>query len=130
MNKYDDTDYQIEREESIEYEEKKENIEKDIKTLNEVLIHYRETEEVRKVIKNILDERKADKKRIKELESKLEKANKQLDLDYVDKNYIPVQKVKDKIEELKKAKRETTRENWHYIYTIQLKILEEILEEK
>ena len=38
------------------------------------------------------------------------------------------QKVKDKIEELKNAKRETTRENWHYIYTIQLKILEELLE--
>ena len=37
------------------------------------------------------------------------------------------QKVKDKIEELKNAKRETTRENWHYIYTIQLKILEELL---
>ena len=27
--------------------------------------------------------------RIKELEAKLEEANKQLDLDYVDKNYIP-----------------------------------------
>ena len=41
---------------------------------------------------------------------------------------IPKQKIKDKIEELKNAKRETTRENWHYIYTIQLKILEELLE--
>lgn len=39
-------------------------------------------------------------------------------------------KIKDKIEELKNAKRETTRENWHYIYSIQLKILEELLEEK
>ena len=38
------------------------------------------------------------------------------------------QKVKDKIEELKNAKGETTRENWYYIYTIQLKILEELLE--
>lgn len=36
--------------------------------------------------------------RIQELEKELEKANKQLDLDYVDDNYIPKQKVKDKIE--------------------------------
>jgi len=36
--------------------------------------------------------------RIQELEEELEKANKQLDLDYVDDNYIPKQKVKDKIE--------------------------------
>ena len=43
-----------------------------------------------------------DKNRIKELEEELEKANRQLDLDYVDDNYIPKQKVKDKIEELKK----------------------------
>lgn len=43
------------------------------------------------------------------------------------RNSIPKQKVKDKIEELKNAKKETTRENWHYIYTIQLKILEELL---
>ena len=42
---------------------------------------------------------------------------------------ISKQKIKDKIEEIENAKRETTRENWHYIYTIQLKILEELLEE-
>lgn len=49
-------------------------------------------------IDNVLQEREQDKKRIQELEEKLEKANKQLDLDYVDDNYIPIQKVKDKIE--------------------------------
>lgn len=53
-------------------------------------------------IENVLQERKQDKKRIQELEKELEKANKQLDLDYVDDNYIPKQKVKDKIEELEK----------------------------
>lgn len=37
-------------------------------------------------------------KRIQELEEELDKANRQLDLDYVDDNYIPKQKVKDKIE--------------------------------
>lgn len=51
------------------------------------------------------------------------------ELEEVIENSIPTQKVKDKIEELENAKRETTRDNWHYIYTIQLKILEELLEE-
>lgn len=40
-------------------------------------------------MQNILAEREQDKKRIQELEEELEKANKQLDLDYVDENYIP-----------------------------------------
>ena len=59
--------------------------------------------ELNQAIKNILSEREQDKARIKELESKLEEANKQLDLDYVDENYIPKQKVKEmqaKIKEL------------------------------
>ena len=54
-------------------------------------------------MQNILLEREQDKARIKELESKLEEANKQLDLDYVDENYIPKQKAKEmqaKIKEL------------------------------
>ena len=67
------------------------------------IISPEEFEEVKKSIKNILSERKQDKERIKELESKLEEANKQLDLDYVDENYIPKQKAKEmqaKIKEL------------------------------
>ena len=59
--------------------------------------------ELNPAIKNILSEREQDKERIKELESKLEEANKQLDLDYVDENYIPKQKAKEmqaKIKEL------------------------------
>lgn len=39
--------------------------------------------------------------RIKELEEELEKANRQLDLDYVEENFIPKQKVKGKLKELK-----------------------------
>lgn len=39
-------------------------------------------------------------KRIKELEEELEKANRQLDLDYVEENFIPKQQVKEKIEEI------------------------------
>ena len=40
-------------------------------------------------------------KRIQELEEELEKANRQLDLDYVEENFIPKQKVKGKLKELK-----------------------------
>ena len=96
----------------------------------------------------LLEDREQDKARIKELEEEnkaLELQNKQLEY-YIEelkkynktvsdriieykKNSIPKQKVKDKIEELENAKRETTRENWHYIYSIQLKILQELLEE-
>ena len=53
--------------------------------------------------KFVIDFKGEDKERIKELESKLEEANKQLDLDYVDENYIPKQKAKEmqaKIKEL------------------------------
>ena len=109
-------------------------------------------------ISNVLAEREQDKKRIQELEKEneellevkiscsavniidnLQKENKSKQKAYDDcyceyKNYkqfesIPKQVVKDKIEELENAKRETTRENWYYIYSIQLKILEELLEE-
>ena len=46
-------------------------------------------------IAHILAEREQDKERIKELEEELEKANRQLDLDYVDENFMPRQVVKD-----------------------------------
>ena len=78
MNKYDDTDYQIEREESIEYEE------------DSVYAHKFA------IMQKQINEKE---KKIKELEEQLEKANKQLDLDYVDKNYIPKQKVKEIVKE-------------------------------
>lgn len=88
------------------------NIEKDIKFIEKMIKEYKtfgdlhnpdyeDTERIYKALENILS---------------------------AYRNSIPKQKVKDKIEELKNAKRETTRENWHYIYTIQLKILEELLE--
>ena len=51
-------------------------------------------------IENVLAEREQKDERIKELEEELEKANRQLDLDYVEENFIPKQKVMDKIEEL------------------------------
>ena len=52
-------------------------------------------------IENVLAEREQKDERIKELEEELEKANRQLDLDYVEENFIPKQKVKGKLKELK-----------------------------
>lgn len=54
--------------------------------------------EIPKAMANILAKLEQKDKIIQELEKELEKANRQLDLDYVDDNYIPKQKVKDKIE--------------------------------
>lgn len=72
---------------------------------------YKETKMQKNVIENIdkdyftefvdkLIEKLDDKdKRIQELEEELAEFNKQLDLDYVDENYIPKQVVIDKIKE-------------------------------
>ena len=51
-------------------------------------------------IENILAELEQKDKQIKELEEELEKATRQLDLDYVEENFIPKQIVLDKIDEL------------------------------
>ena len=82
------------------------NIEDDIKKLNKfneyenaVVLSEEALYEIQEAIEHILSEREQDKERIKELESKLEEANKQLDLDYVDENYIPKQKVEDYLKE-------------------------------
>ena len=50
-------------------------------------------------IHSFLNEYNRLQTKIKDLQSKLEEANKQLDLDYVDKNYIPVEKVKEIVKE-------------------------------
>lgn len=64
--------------------------------------------------------------RIQELEEELEKANKQLDLDYVNDNYITKEKVKDKIEELKNdIKNGNTR--YPYILEHKIEVLQELL---
>ena len=121
------------------------DIEKDIEILkkfNNLNILYgrlalteEEYNQIKQAIENILAEREEDKKKIKELEAKLEEANKQLDLDYVDENYIPKQKIKDKIEELRNEKEQLRIEKgvlWDSgIYKIDLKIeiLEELLQE-
>lgn len=87
-------------------------------------------------IENILAEREADKKRIQELEEKntiyaLNGNNVKLEL-YIKENYIPIQKVKDKIEELKKEYEIALEENSTKAFILKCKIsaFEELLEEK
>lgn len=53
-----------------------------------------------KALKKVLAEREQDKARIKELEEELEKANRQLDLDYVEENFTTKQKVKEGLEKI------------------------------
>lgn len=74
---------------------------KNIEKLRRIEFKHCVTDREIKAIQNILVELEQKDKRIQELEEELEKANRQLDLDYVDDNYIPRQKVKDKIEEHK-----------------------------
>ena len=83
------------------------NIEDDVNELKSIMYlrtesgfaySQKNTLELQKSIRHILAEREQKDKRIKELEEELEKANRQLDLDYVDENFIPKQAVIDLIE--------------------------------
>lgn len=124
------------------------NIEEDIrkvKELNSLLKFFKihgwipdlsrtmNTNETIDAIEHILSEREADKKRIEELEDRckehqvlLVSANNDLE------NSIPVQKVKDKIEELKKEYEIALEENSTKAFILKCKIsaFEELLEEK
>lgn len=100
---------------------------KNIEKLRRIEFKHCVTDREIKAIQNILVELEQKDKRIQELEEKLEKANRQLDLDYVDENYIPKQAVIDKIEELKKdIKNGNTR--YPYIEEHKIEILQELLE--
>ena len=86
-------------EEDIKLKEISERFNNGTETLEDIMNYCRNYEikfenglELRVVEKRYFDKLV---ERIKEVESKLEESNKQLDLDYVDKNYIPVEKVKD-----------------------------------
>ena len=96
--------------------------EDDLEELYDVLLHHRETEEVRIAIKHLLAERKQDKKKIQELEADLYSANCTIS-DYVDS--IPKQKVKDKIGVLEVEEKYDYLDNKKAIQT-----LEELLEDK
>lgn len=56
--------------------------------------------------KEYLAEREQKDKRIKELEEELEKANRQLDLDYVEENFIPKTTSKRQIERIEDRARQ------------------------
>ena len=123
------------------------DIEEDIKILEKDLFYYNEIKEnfdegtvkFYEALKHILAEREADKKRIKELEEKnktLKNFTESIFNGDVIKDFIPKQKVKDKIEELKELK----ERKYNLIYTqpletikrinAQIKVLEELLEDK
>lgn len=100
----------------------------DIKNVRSFLFEFKDGTELRLVEKENYDKLV---ERIKELEAKLEEANKQLDLDYVDKNYIPKQKVKDKIEEIKLSGGNNGKDNVENLAReLATEVLEELLEEK
>ena len=80
-------------------------------------------------ISHILAERKQDKKKIKELEETLEKANNQLDLDYVDQNYISKQKIKEKLKEVIRLREKTITSEGYNIANGEAVVLQELLEE-
>ena len=99
--------------------------EEDLEVLNEVLLHNRETEQVRIAIEHILAEREQKDKRIQELEEE----------NYVQKiqiyeNYIPKQDVIDKIEEISMDKGNRYYYKFLEIRDIQytIDILRELLE--
>ena len=120
------------------------NIEDDIKKLNKfneyenaVVLSEEALYEIQEAIEHILSEREQDKARIKELEEEnrmlaLEGSRVRLEL-YIKGNYIPVQKVKDKIEELKKDYEDSKDENGeteYYYPDYTIRKLEELLEDK
>ena len=108
------------------------NIEDDIKILNKfceyedaVVLTEDALEEVQDALQNILAEREQDKKRIKELEEELEKANRQLDLDYVDENFIPKQVV---INTINDNGFEVYTKEYGNVEVVSIDVLQELLE--
>ena len=71
------------------------NIEEDIKIIESMMEEYENCSVLEIDMQVDITFRKKQAKAIEHILSELKKANKQLDLDYVDKNYIPVEKVKD-----------------------------------
>lgn len=97
--------------------DKESSIEEDIKMMYHIIEFYKRLDTMHgndkckeiKAVENILSERKADKKRIKELEEENYLQRKQIMSAY-NKGWIPVQKIKDKIEEIEKEYNEIISE--------------------
>lgn len=62
-----------------------------------------------------------------QLEEKLQEAENQLDLDYVDNNYIPKSKVKEKLEELNKIDQQTLTDISYIAINSKIQVLKELL---
>ena len=105
--------------------------------LNKIEIRGEQLYLLKIAIKKFLEERKQDKEKIKELEAKLEFKN-WGDLDNIQfeeymNQFIPKQKVKDKIEELKEVRKiALERKMMSSVESFEITIghLEELLEEK
>ena len=98
---------------------------------NRVNLNVSGLKEIQQDLKYLLAEREQKDKRIQELEEELEKANKQLDLDYVDENYIPKQVIIDKVNEINKKYEDSKDENGEspYFYPdFTITILQKLLE--
>lgn len=107
------------------------NIKDDLKILEEFaeickagLACYDQTKEG-EALERILAEREQKDKRIKELEEELEKANRQLDLDYVDENFIPKQVVINTINE---NEFEVYTREYGNVEVVSIDVLQELLE--
>ena len=90
---------------------------------------YKWHKELAEAIENLIQENK-------KLKEKIEEYEKQLDLDYVEENYIPKLKLKEKIEELKKEEKQELKglkgqDRYFVKQTYQAKaiVLQELLEE-
>ena len=154
----DFTDWLIAREECIMDLDEGE-VNKDIEFIKELIeqnkidikgVSYGKQYSILRTIKIILAEREADKKRIKELKVENLRLKGRIDVtnwqektvyESLKEKYIPIQKVKDKIEEYKKQKdkyeseiQEVFKNNYYHGKILELthKIwgLEEILEDK
>ena len=98
---------------------------------NRVNLNVSGLKEIQQDLKYLLAEREQKDKRIQELVKELEKANKQLDLDYVDENYIPKQVIIDKVNEINKKYEDSKDENGEspYFYPdFTIRILQKLLE--
>lgn len=121
------------------------NIEEDIKIVKEFneKNRFRDCGIINNAIEHLLAEREKDKKKIKNLEEKLldmlkgTETIKKETPEYIKENYIPKQKIKDKIEALKKKdmtiyfkKRTHSKTFQQTVKEVEIKLLEELLEDK
>lgn len=150
VDKYNDSDYLIEREESINGLEKEEKINWEQMYLDEVdkhvdvvLLYNGLLNKIKSYDKELENARKINEEHqkingeLREKVRKLEKENSTLknftsDLfnEDITQTFICKDKIKDKIEELKQALENTNKDRWKAVYTVQIEILQALLQER